>query len=439
MIYPFEVVTIDNSGAAIQKILKKDNHEDVTQSGDFYALKKAVDKTFKNVVYTGYDGKLTFTFVDGSTTFVDLPLELLVDSGYYNDETQEIVLVLSNGDNINIPAGDLVDVYEADNTTIALDNTNGKKTFSVKDGVFATEAPADGALYARTNGDWKAIIEGLPEITLAEADDVYEGVYRVLEGSNVGLLCASIDIHAYDGNGAGDINTADIEGRQTTVWSNGRIENRTRFDGVVDISEVVQNEDGSYGLKPGYEFYEPWSAWQSVVPSLAGYAKTGELNTAIAGVKRDRKLKLLKTITLEEDVASLNVEFDKPVDEIAMLFNVAFLVAETKVMAARTDGGAWYMFWAGGAMKTTKQFFFVHTKEYAERHWETFASGAFFDGLQGISNSTTTPKLILSRRNDSLTRFVKDLTISIPQNTKENAFVAGSTIQIWGHEADENL
>ena len=382
---------------------------------------------FAAVSYSGQDGKLTFTFGDGSTQTIDLPLELLIQSGHYDAESESIVLTLANGDALTIPVSDLIDTYTADEKTL----TQTGNTFSVKDGVFATEAPADGALYARTNGAWKAIVEGLPEITLAEADDVYEGVYRVLEGSNVGLLCASTDIYVYE--------YVDIEALQTVIWSNGRIENRTRFDGVMDISEVVQNADGSYGLKPGYEFYESWGAWQSVIPSLAGYAKTVEVDAAIAGVKRDRKLKLLKTITLEEDVEQISVDFNKPLDEIAILFDVSFLIAETKAMAARTDGGAWYMFWAGDAMKTTKQFFFVRSKEYAERYWETFASGNFFGGLQGIPNSTTTPKIIMSRRTSSLikSRFIKDLNIFIPQNTSENAFVAGSTIQIWGHETDE--
>ena len=268
---------------------------------------------------------------------------------------------------------------------------------------------------------------------------------------------------------------SDIEGVQQQLNEEAHFRGYLSTNAKIQALEAPPN-DFAYSAESGTKWvYDVENGWQDTgtpvpdqltpasdaTPLINGTASAGKANEYARGDHRHptdttrvsveefnkfkienaaaRKLKLLKTITLEEDVASLNVEFDKPVDEIAMLFNVAFLVAETKVMAAYTDGGGWYMFWAGGAMKTTKQFFFVHTKEYAERHWETFASGAFFDGLQGISNSTTTPKIVLSHRHNSMTRFVKDLTISIPINANENAFVAGSTIQIWGHEADENL
>lgn len=170
--------------------------------------------------------------------------------------------------------------------------------------------------------------------------------------------------------------------------------------------------------------------------------RQGELPASYKAVKgyvdNERKLKLLKTITLAEDVASLDVKFDKPLDEIVLFFDVAFLVEETKAMAAKTDQGSWYMFWAGGAMKNTKQLFFVHAKEFAEYRWETFASGGFFGTTQGISASTTTPKHIISTRDriPIKSRFVNDLNIFITNNTSGNAFTAGSTIEIWGHEAE---
>lgn len=63
---------------------------------------------------------------------VDLPLELLIESGTYNSATQNIELVLANGQKILIPAGDLVDEYGADGTTITMSNTN---TFSIAQAV----------------------------------------------------------------------------------------------------------------------------------------------------------------------------------------------------------------------------------------------------------------------------------------------------------------
>lgn len=55
---------------------------------------------------------------------IDLPLELLIESGNFNSETKNIELVLANGDKILIPASDLVNEYNADNVTIVKSENN---------------------------------------------------------------------------------------------------------------------------------------------------------------------------------------------------------------------------------------------------------------------------------------------------------------------------
>ncbi len=60
---------------------------------------------------------------------VDLPLELLIQSGYYDTTTKELVLVLANStpqvpSQIRIPVGDLVDTYTGDNVNIEVDSNN---------------------------------------------------------------------------------------------------------------------------------------------------------------------------------------------------------------------------------------------------------------------------------------------------------------------------
>lgn len=62
---------------------------------------------------------------------VDLPLELIVQSGIYNSTTKKIELTLANGDVIYIDAADLVDEYVADNNTLQLTLVNGKNTFAL--------------------------------------------------------------------------------------------------------------------------------------------------------------------------------------------------------------------------------------------------------------------------------------------------------------------
>ena len=83
----------------------------------------AIAGLFKAVSYNDTNGHLTFTKHDDSTTFVDLPLELIVTSGYYDALTKEIVLVLAsstveNPQEIRIETQELFNEYFADGVTI---------------------------------------------------------------------------------------------------------------------------------------------------------------------------------------------------------------------------------------------------------------------------------------------------------------------------------
>lgn len=65
----------------------------------------------KNVEYNSTTGVLTFTRHDNTTITVDLPVEEIVKSGYYDSLTQDLVLVLASGQEIRIPASGLIDDY----------------------------------------------------------------------------------------------------------------------------------------------------------------------------------------------------------------------------------------------------------------------------------------------------------------------------------------
>lgn len=70
---------------------------------------KTAEVTMDNTTYVV---TVTLKAADGtvlSTSSVDLPLESVVVSGSYNNETQSIDLVLQNGSTVSIPVGDLVD------------------------------------------------------------------------------------------------------------------------------------------------------------------------------------------------------------------------------------------------------------------------------------------------------------------------------------------
>jgi len=70
---------------------------------------------FKDVYLTPSTGVLTFTLYDGTTKTIDTTLELIVESGYYNETTNNLVLVLANGNEIDIPVGDLLTDLDAIN------------------------------------------------------------------------------------------------------------------------------------------------------------------------------------------------------------------------------------------------------------------------------------------------------------------------------------
>lgn len=269
------------------------------------ALSAFAGNSFSAVSYNAADGKLQFTFGDGSVQVIDLPLELLIKSGDYDAETQSIMLTLANGDKIVIPVAALVDTYTADNQTLVCDNN----TFSVKDGVFVLEAPKDGKNYARKDGAWTEVEKELPEIALGDADNIYEGVYRVKKQRYddwvYGLLCASYNIYVYD--------CADIGAVQTILWSDGKIEHRERVDYVMGPEDVVQNPDGTYKPRPGYVFDEPWSAWKSVLPNLANYATKASVTAEIAAAKdavTKNEFELIASGETTEEVNSIVVTAD---------------------------------------------------------------------------------------------------------------------------------
>lgn len=64
-------------------------------------------EAFTNITYDKETGILTFTTTDGRVLSVDLPLELIVSGGRYDEESQNLVLTLSNGDEIQIPLDDV--------------------------------------------------------------------------------------------------------------------------------------------------------------------------------------------------------------------------------------------------------------------------------------------------------------------------------------------
>jgi hypothetical protein len=100
-------------------------------------------ESFRSVRYNATNGVLTFVRLNGSELNIDLPLELLIKSGYYEDETMEIVLVLANDEQIRIPVSELVNNYYADENTLTMIKSENGFTLSVKNAGITTDKIAD--------------------------------------------------------------------------------------------------------------------------------------------------------------------------------------------------------------------------------------------------------------------------------------------------------
>lgn len=75
----------------------------------------------KNVEFNQNNGSFTFTRHDDTKIIIDLPVELITKDGYYDSNTQELVLILMNNQEIRIPVSGLIDDYSTqDSTTIQL-------------------------------------------------------------------------------------------------------------------------------------------------------------------------------------------------------------------------------------------------------------------------------------------------------------------------------
>lgn len=100
-----------------------------------YVAKDDVGLTFNPI-----DGTLRLDYGNGSYKIVDLPTELIIDpagGSRYDHQTESIILALSNGQQITIPVGDLIDeVNGGETSTIAVsyDAATNTVTAALKDG-----------------------------------------------------------------------------------------------------------------------------------------------------------------------------------------------------------------------------------------------------------------------------------------------------------------
>lgn len=94
-----------------------------------YQTDADVAETIVGVNLNVASGIITLTRKNGTTFTIDLPTEKIIKSGYYDSESEEIVLVLADDSEIRFNASQLIDEYYADNVTLEqyTDTADGNK------------------------------------------------------------------------------------------------------------------------------------------------------------------------------------------------------------------------------------------------------------------------------------------------------------------------
>ena len=160
------------TGKFVEGIAYDKATKDLTYTKNGATQRVAIDGFVTGAKYTGDTGILSFQVEGGEAININLPKDNFVKSGSYDGDTQEIVLTMTQGGEVRIPAVDLVDVYTVGNTaTVAMtmDDSNNI-TANVKvsaTGGNALQAKADGLFVAPTDISGK-----LNKVTAAKADEI---------------------------------------------------------------------------------------------------------------------------------------------------------------------------------------------------------------------------------------------------------------------------
>lgn len=164
------------------------------------------------------------------------------------------------------------------------------------------EAPKDGAMYARKDGAWVEVFSGLPEISMEDADNVFEGVYLVKSndadveeqsGQNkTHILVASYSV-GYD---AGyDANYGEIH--QMLIDAFGDVKHRFLYSNdaqytTIDNCIIMTQKDFENSN---------WSendTWRSILPNVSDYALKSYVD---AKVKNASAFKTICSGALDEN------------------------------------------------------------------------------------------------------------------------------------------
>ena len=133
---------------------------------EIYKTEADNEQRLKNsIVAVKYDaatGVLSFEHDDGSVSSQDLPLELIVKSGEYDEVNNRIVLTLANGDKISIDATKLLGEFVGDGESIEKTVSGNKYSFRLRPELLETIRREDGARAALAAHEERENAHGIP-------------------------------------------------------------------------------------------------------------------------------------------------------------------------------------------------------------------------------------------------------------------------------------
>jgi hypothetical protein len=149
-----------------------------------------------SVIYTPSTGNLAFTWADGSTQNIDLPIENLLQNASYDSGTQTLTVVTAGGGSIDIDLSTLVDLPEivlsaSSNPSVA--PTTGQKLFIRQD---------NGAYWTNLGGAW---VGGYLGVTSSEKStwNGKQDPITLVAGTNLTITESPANTFTFNATGGG--------------------------------------------------------------------------------------------------------------------------------------------------------------------------------------------------------------------------------------------
>lgn len=149
------------------KLLELKNYDDSV-------LRQIINGSIKDVKLDPENGHIIFLKNDGTSSFIDTALELIIESGTYDKSSKKIILTLANKDVIEIPIGDLItDMYSKSEIDEILNNFEKKHnyyTMLVKEEVANETEVEIPCSYIVGNNEIDIFIDGIYLVKETSAD-----------------------------------------------------------------------------------------------------------------------------------------------------------------------------------------------------------------------------------------------------------------------------